>query len=104
MTRRPFVFLALLAACQPPAAMRRGGHLIAEHKGTAGPRLLLIGHLDTVFEGEGQRFVRTDTIGRGAGTGDMKGGDVALIAALRALKANGMLDAMNVTVIMTGDE
>jgi glutamate carboxypeptidase len=88
----------------PPAAMRRGPHLIAEHVGTSGPRLLLIGHLDTVFEGEGQRFVRTDSIARGAGTGDMKGGDVAIIAALRALKLNGMLDAMNVSVIMTGDE
>ena len=88
----------------PPAAMRRGGHLIAEHKGTSGPRILLIGHLDTVFEGEGQRFVRTDTMARGAGTSDMKGGDVSLIAALRALKANGMLDNANIAVIMTGDE
>jgi glutamate carboxypeptidase len=88
----------------PPASMHRGGHLIAEHQGTSGPRLLLIGHLDTVFEGEGQHFVRTDTIARGAGTADMKGGDVSIIAALRALKANHMLDAMNVSVIMTGDE
>src|SRR3954468_16365664 len=87
-----------------PSSMRRGGHLIAEHAGTRGPRILLIGHLDTVFEGEGQRFVRTDTIAHGAGTSDMKGGDVAIIAALRALKANHLLDAMNVAVIMTGDE
>ena len=88
----------------PPASMHRGGHLIAEHVGRSGPRLLLIGHLDTVFEGEGQRFVRTDTIARGAGTSDMKGGDVAIIAALRALKATGSLDAANIAVIMTGDE
>ena len=87
-----------------PASMRRGGHLIAEHAGTRGPRILLIGHLDTVFEGEGQRFVRTDSIARGAGTSDMKGGDVAMIAALRALHATGGLDGARVTVIMTGDE
>jgi glutamate carboxypeptidase len=87
-----------------PATMRRGGHLIAEHAGTAGPRILLIGHLDTVFEGEGQRFVRTDSIARGAGTSDMKGGDVALIAALRALKVNGALENARISVIMTGDE
>ena len=87
-----------------PASMRRGGHLIAEHAGTQGPRILLIGHLDTVFEGEGQRFVRTDSIARGAGTSDMKGGDVAMIAALRALHATGGLDGARVTVIMTGDE
>src|SRR6185437_716072 len=31
------------------ATFRRAGHLIAEHPGP-GPKLLLIGHLDTVFE------------------------------------------------------
>lgn len=87
-----------------PPSMRRGGHLVAEHQGTRGPRILLIGHLDTVFEGEGQRFVRKDSIARGAGTGDMKGGNVAMIAALRALKAAGALDEARITVIMTGDE
>jgi glutamate carboxypeptidase len=87
-----------------PASMRRGGHLIAERQGTRGPRILLIGHLDTVFEGEGQRFVRTDSIARGAGTSDMKGGDVAMIAALRALHAMGALDGVRIAVIMTGDE
>ncbi len=87
-----------------PSSMRRGGHLIAEHPGTRGPRILLIGHLDTVFEGEGQRFVRTDSIARGAGTSDMKGGDVAMISALRALHATGALGGARITVIMTGDE
>ena len=87
-----------------PAGMRRAGHLVAERTGTRGPRLLLIGHLDTVFEGEGQRFARTDTIARGAGTSDMKGGDVAMIAALRALHASGRLDGSRIIVVMTGDE
>ena len=89
-----------------PASMHRAGHLIAERHGPGGsaPRLLLIGHLDTVFEGEGQRFVREDTIARGAGTSDMKGGDVAMIAALRALNAAGTLANAQITVVMTGDE
>jgi glutamate carboxypeptidase len=87
-----------------PSSMRRAGHLIAERKGTSGKRLLLIGHLDTVFEGEGQRFVRTDTIARGAGTSDMKGGDVAMISALRALHAAGALEGSQIIVVMTGDE
>jgi glutamate carboxypeptidase len=87
-----------------PASMRRAGHLVAERRGTKGARLLLIGHLDTVFEGEGQRFVRQDTIARGAGTSDMKGGDVAMIAALRALNATGALDGSQIIVVMTGDE
>ena len=87
-----------------PAAMHRAGHLVAERRGTRGARLLLIGHLDTVFEGDGQRFVRDDSIASGAGTSDMKGGDVAMIAALRALNANGALDGSQIIVVMTGDE
>jgi glutamate carboxypeptidase len=87
-----------------PTSMYRGGHLIAERRGTRGARLLLIGHLDTVFEGEGQRYVREDTIARGAGTSDMKGGDVAMIAALRALNATGTLEGSQIIVVMTGDE
>ena len=87
-----------------PAAMRRSGHLVAERTGAKGARLLLIGHLDTVFEGEGQRFVREDTIAHGAGTSDMKGGDVAMIAALRALNATGALEGSQIIVVMTGDE
>lgn len=91
-----------------PKEMRRAGHLIATHTPAAGaargPRLLLIGHLDTVFEGEGQRFVREDTVARGAGTSDIKGGDVAMLLALRALRDAGLLATMTVTVVMTGDE
>jgi glutamate carboxypeptidase len=91
-----------------PAAMSRGGHLVAERSGKSKPagskRLLLLGHFDTVFEGEAQRFVRADTIARGAGTADMKGGDAVLLFALKALAANGQLDRMDVTVVITGDE
>ena len=87
-----------------PASMRRAGHLVAERRGSKGARLLLIGHLDTVFEGEGQRFVREDTIARGAGTSDMKGGDVAMLAALRALNATRALEGAQIIVVMTGDE
>jgi glutamate carboxypeptidase len=87
-----------------PDSMRRAGHLVAVHRGTRGPRLLLIGHLDTVFEGENQRWVREDTVARGAGSTDMKGGDVAMLLALRALADAGQLADMYVTVVMTGDE
>ena len=91
-----------------PPEMRRAGHLVATHIPTGGrargPRLLLIGHLDTVFEGENQRWVREDTVARGAGTSDIKGGDVAMLLALRALRTAGLLDGMQVTVVMTGDE
>ena len=88
------------------AGFERAGHLVAEHKAT-GPRLLLIGHLDTVFEPASpfQRFERlSETSARGPGIIDMKGGDVIIVHALKALKAVGALDRMNVVVVMNGDE
>ena len=87
-----------------PDSVHRAGPLVAFHPGTKGPRILLIGHLDTVFEGEGLGWSVTDSIGHGAGSSDMKGGDVAIILALRALNDAGRLKEMNVIVVMTGDE
>src|SRR5215207_3645257 len=57
---------------------KRAGHLVAEHPGK-GPRMLLIGHLDTVFERDSpfQSFQRVDDrTAKGPGIIDMKGGDV----------------------------
>ncbi len=88
------------------AGWNRAGHLVATHPGTSQP-ILLIGHLDTVFDKASpfQRFERVDADhARGPGIIDMKGGDVILLHALKALKAGGALDSMNVTVVMTGDE
>jgi glutamate carboxypeptidase len=88
-----------------PAAMNRAGHLVATRKGTHGKRLLLIGHLDTVVEGDTLNFAILDsTRAKGAGSSDMKGGDVAIIYALKAMKAAGVLDGTTITVVMTGDE
>ena len=88
-----------------PGDMKRAGHLVSTHVGKPGsPRMLLIGHLDTVFEGPNQRFERIDTIGKGAGSNDMKGGDAIIVYALKALKATGALPSLNITVVMTGDE
>jgi glutamate carboxypeptidase len=88
------------------APFKRAGHLIAE-RSRPGKRFLLIGHLDTVFEPDSpfQKFERlSDKAARGPGVIDMKGGDVIMIQALKALKASGALDRMHVTVVMTGDE
>jgi glutamate carboxypeptidase len=87
-----------------PDAVGRAGHLFAERKGTRGKRLLLIGHLDTVFEGAGERFVRLDTLAAGAGSSDMKGGDVVILYALKALQSVGALDGTRIIVAFTGDE
>jgi glutamate carboxypeptidase len=88
------------------ARFRRAGHLVADHPG-AGPRILLIGHLDTVFEADSpfQKMERIDgRYARGPGIIDMKGGNVVMIQALKALQSIGALKAMNLVVVMTGDE
>jgi glutamate carboxypeptidase len=88
------------------AAFHRAGHLIAEHPGP-GPKILLVGHLDTVFEPGNpfQKFVRIDdTTATGPGIIDMKGGDVIMLHALRALKDAGQLDRMNIVAVFDGDE
>jgi glutamate carboxypeptidase len=88
------------------APFKRAGHLIAERDGT-GPRVLLIGHLDTVFEADSpfQKFERLDAdTARGPGIIDMKGGNVVIVYALKALAAAGALDGRAMTVILTGDE
>lgn len=87
-----------------PDAVGRAGHLFAERKGKRGKRLLLIGHLDTVFEGDGERFVRMDTLAAGAGSSDMKGGDIVVLYALKALQSVGALDGTQIIVAFTGDE
>jgi len=83
----------------------RAGHLIATHDGP-GRNILLIGHLDTVFEVDSpfQRFERDGARATGPGIGDDKGGVVVVIAALRAMQAAGTLEDANVTVVLTGDE
>ena len=88
------------------APFKRAGHLVAEHAGP-GPKLLLIGHLDTVFEPNSpfQKFERVDgRYAKGPGIIDMKGGNVIIVQALKALQSVGALKAMNIVVVMTGDE
>ena len=104
--RAEFDALGFVTRWVDGAPFKRAGHLVAEHKGP-GPKLLLIGHLDTVFEpiSPFQKYEKlSDTSARGPGVTDMKGGDVIMLHALKALKATGALDRMNVVVVMTGDE
>ncbi|MCP9198820.1 M20/M25/M40 family metallo-hydrolase [Gramella sp. GC03-9] len=85
----------------------RAGHLIATHEGKPGLRLLLIGHLDTVFELDSpfqSSSMLNDSIMKAPGVADMKGGDVVIILAMQALKDAGVLDEMSVEIVMTGDE
>jgi glutamate carboxypeptidase len=93
----------------------RAGDLVAEHHcvlgaGKCGKRMLLIGHMDTVFEAN-SKFQRYELVpgtnGRiatGPGISDMKGGLVIMLGALRAMKAAGVLDRSEITIVLSGDE
>ena len=88
-------------------AADRAGHLVARHAGSRrGKRLLLIAHLDTVFEADSpfQRWTRDGDRAHGPGAGDDKGGIAVIVGALRAMRAAGTLKNANITVFLTGDE
>lgn len=90
-----------------PEEMNRAGHLFASIDGDKGKKLLLIGHLDTVFEENSlfQTFERfNDSMAFGPGANDMKGGDVIVLYALKALADLNLLKKANITVAFTGDE
>ena len=89
-----------------PASMKRAGHLVAERKGTRGKRILIIGHLDTVFEPSSgfQTFRRDSATAYGPGVSDMKGGNAIALHALKALQQAGALDGAQITIVFTGDE
>ena len=89
-----------------PKEMNRAGHFFAFKNGIKGKKLLLIGHLDTVFEENSpfQTFERKDTIAYAPGGNDMKGGNVVMLYALKALDQLGLLENSNITIAMTGDE
>lgn len=89
-----------------PDSLNRAGHLFAEMKGGDGKTILLIGHLDTVFEEDHpfQTFSRDGDIATGPAVNDMKGGNAMIIYALKALHAAGELKNKNIIVAFTGDE
>ncbi len=90
------------------AEWNRAGHLLAERDGRDdSPRVLLIGHLDTVFEPDSpfQTWeALPDSLARAPGSADMKGGIVVMLLALAALHDTGHLDDLSWRVVLTGDE
>lgn len=94
----------------PMDQVQRAGVLVAQHPcpepGKCGKRMLLIGHMDTVFEKTSpfQSYSMKDNIGTGPGVNDMKGGLVIMLFALKAMKAAGVLDRAEITVVLSGDE
>ena len=107
MMRAELEPLGFTVTWKPMRDTGRAGHLIATHEGRpGGKRLLLIAHLDTVFEPDSpfQRFERMGDKAKGPGVGDDKGGMVVVVAALRAMHKAGTLKDANIEFHMTGDE
>lgn len=90
--------------------VQRAGVLVAEHPcpepGKCGKRMLLIGHMDTVFEKDSpfQTYTVSGHIATGPGTNDMKGGLVDMLFALKALQSADVLKQMEITIVLSGDE
>ncbi len=107
MLRPEFEQLGFEVRWVPMRETGRAGHLVATHRGNGrGRRMLLIGHLDTVFEPSSpfQRFERQGSRATGPGIGDDKGGIVVIVAALRAMQSAGTLREADIQVVLTGDE
>jgi len=105
-------FLADLGATlevRPDPAGRLGATVIATLKGSAAPgaRLLLIGHMDTVFDpgtAAERPFAVADGIATGPGVTDMKSGLLAGLYAIRALVRRGPLPFERLTFVANPDE
>ncbi|MDJ0711838.1 MAG: M20/M25/M40 family metallo-hydrolase [Woeseiaceae bacterium] len=105
--RRELDMLGLDTAwIDPPNGIDRAGHLFGYKRSGSGPKFVMIGHLDTVFEADDdfQAFLRNGDIANGPGVADMKGGNVVMVYALKALQEIGALDDIPVIVAYTGDE
>ena len=106
MLRPEFEKLGLRVTWKPMTELGRAGELVAEHHGGKGKKILMIAHLDTVFEPDSpfQTFKRAGDTAEGPGVNDIKGGVVVILDALQALKDAGLLQKANVTVFLSGDE
>ena len=83
-----------------------GQHLVYRVRPRANRRLLLTGHMDTVFPADsafqGQRWIDGDTL-NGPGVADMKGGIAVMLHALLAFEANGA-QSIGYDVMINSDE
>jgi len=69
-----------------------------------GKKLLLLGHLDTVFpQGQFEDFKEDDDWVYGPGVCDMKGGNIVILEALRELKKSD-IEICNIDILFVSDE
>jgi len=81
-----------------------GEHRLYRSSNVNGKKLLLVGHLDTVFPPNTfEQYRQDDNWVYGPGVCDMKGGNIVLLEALRRLKnSDGTIE--NIDVLLVSDE
>ena len=88
-------------------AERLGDSLLARWRGQGRARLLLLGHLDTVYPRgwtAEHPFTIEGDVAHGPGTADMKAGVLAGLYALEALRAEGFDRFAEIAFILNSDE
>ena len=84
-----------------------GQHLVVRVRPQANRRILLTGHMDTVFPADHpfqhQRWLDGDTLG-GPGVADMKGGIAVMLHALMAFEATSAASSLGYDVLINSDE
>ncbi len=84
-----------------------GQHLVVRVRPSAARRILLTGHMDTVFEPSHPfqtcRWIDDGTL-NGPGVADMKGGIAVMLAALQAVEAAGVGPDFGYDVLINSDE
>ena len=84
-----------------------GQHLVVRVRPEANRRILLTGHMDTVFPADhafqGQRWLDSETL-NGPGVADMKGGIAVMLHALLAFEATDSAVSLGYDVLINSDE
>lgn len=94
-------------AAGAPVPLIQGRNLHIVKRPDAPVRVLLTGHMDTVFAADHPfqacRWLGPDTL-NGPGTADMKGGIAVMLAALTAFEASPFADRLGWEIVINSDE
>ena len=96
-----------IAADGSEVAQSFGQHLVLTVRPEAPRRVLLTGHMDTVFAADHpfqhMRWLDAETL-NGPGVADMKGGIAVILAALTALEGSAIAESIGYDVLINADE
>jgi glutamate carboxypeptidase len=107
IARRPAAAATRLDAAGTELPLHHGDNLHIVKRADAPLRVLLTGHMDTVFASDHPfqacRWLDADTL-NGPGTADMKGGIAVMKAALTAFEASPFAEALGWEIVLNSDE